>query len=135
MKRTLFFLLLVLTMMSCANVKSFNKTVWSGPTTFEKDGQKGNIITSLYFTSDSNVIVYKAVFIDTSLVVKPFKYAQGEYIIVSETQKDLKIKITGNDIQERPITYKGFCYDGNAMILVSQDSEPMVFGKTDIKLP
>lgn len=123
-------------MISCASVKNLNKTVWSGPTSFEKDGQQGNIITSLYFTSDSSVVVYKSVLIDTVLVVKPFKYAQGEYQILNKSKKDLKIKIIGDDIQGQSITYEGFCYDGNAMILVSQDNEPIILGKNnEIKLP
>ena len=139
MKKTLTVFLLAFIMCSCASMKSginFEKSVWSGPTVIENDNSTQNIVTSLYFKSSEDVDIYKAVVLDTSIVVKPFKYAIGKYTIVNKSKKDLKLKISGKDIQGQPISYDGFCYDGEAMLLVPQNGAPIVLGKNkEIRLP
>lgn len=139
MRKTLTVFLLALMMCSCASIKSsvnFEKSVWSGPTVIEHDNSTQSIVTNLYFKSSEDVDIYIAVVSDTSVIVKPFKYAIGKYTIVNKSKTDLKLKINGNDIQGQPISYDGFCYDGEAMLLVPQNGAPIVLGKNkEIRLP
>ena len=127
MKKVLISLLLVFVMYSCASYK-LEKTVWSTISTAEKDGEKGVVITSLLFRSPEDVDIYSAVVVDKDIVVKPFKFAEGKYVVSGNPREEAQIEITGSNIQNESINYKGSYHKADAMFLISQDSIPYIFG-------
>ena len=121
---------------SCASKYNLNKTVWYNLSLVEKDGVKGNLTTSLYFLSADTVDIYSSVMTDTTLVVKPFKYASGIYSISGNPKKEAKISITAETIDKSIVKYNGAYHKAEAMILVSQDFISKVYGKLpNTKLP
>jgi protein-disulfide isomerase len=127
MKKTLLLLSMALIMCSCASYK-LEKTVWSTASAVEKDGEKGVVITSLLFRSPEDVDIYSAVVVDKDVVVTPFKFAEGKYVVSGNPKKEAEIKITGSNIQNQNINYKGVYRKADAMFLISQDSIPYIFG-------
>lgn len=127
MKRTLFFLLIALSVCSCASYK-LEKTVWSTVSAVEKDGEEGVVVTSLFFRSPEDVDIYSAVVVNKDVVVTPFKFAEGKYVVSGNPRKEAEIEITGISIQNQNIYYKGAFRKTDAMFLISQDSIPHIFG-------
>jgi len=127
MKKSLLLLSMALIMCSCASYK-LEKTVWSTISAAEKDGEKGVVITSLLFRSPEDVDIYSAVVVDKDVVVKPFKFAEGKYVVSGNPRKEAQIEITGSNIQNESINYKGSYHKSDAMFLISQDSIPHIFG-------
>jgi hypothetical protein len=118
---------------SCAT-HSYNlsKTIWYNLSPAEKDGVKGNVVTSLHFISDSIVDIYNSVLVDTNLVVSPYIYAAGKYSTLGNPKKEAKITVSAVTLQKDTVSYNGIFYmKDNAMFLVSQDS----INKAYIKLP
>lgn len=127
MKKILVLLSMSLIMGSCANYK-LEKTVWSTVSAAEKNGEKGTVITSLLFRSPEDVDIYSAVVVDKEIVVTPFKFAEGKYTVSGNPKKEATLEITGRDIQNQRISYKGVYHKADAMFLISQDSIPYIFG-------
>ena len=119
--------MLAIIMCSCASYK-LEKTVWSTVSGAEKDGERGTVITSLLFRSPEDVDIYSAVVVDKEVVVTPFKFAEGKYVVSGNPRKEAEIEITGNNIQNQSINYKGVFHKTDAMFLISQDSIPYIFG-------
>lgn len=112
---------------SCASYK-LDKSVWYNLSLVEKDGVKGDMTTSLYFLSADTVDIYTSVMVDTTLVVKPFKYASGTYSVSGNPKKEAKINITAVTLDKKTVKYSGAFHKAEAMILVSQDSISKVYG-------
>jgi len=120
---------------SCASYK-LDKTIWYSPSVVEKEKIKGVLTTSLYFLSGNTVDIYSSVMVDTTLIVKPFKYASGTYSVSGNPKKEAKISITAVTLEKNTIEYNGAFHKAEAMILVSQDSISKVYGKLPkTKLP
>lgn len=127
MKKAFLFLSMALIMCSCTSYK-LEKTVWSTVSAAEKDDEKGVVITSLLFRSPEDVDIYSAVVVDKDVVVKPFKFAEGKYVVSGNPREEAQIEITGSNIQNESINYKGSYHKADAMFLISQDSIPYIFG-------
>lgn len=127
MRKIFIFSILAIIMCSCASYK-LEKTVWSTVSGAEKDGERGTVITSLLFRSPEDVDIYSAVVVDKEVVVTPFKFAEGKYVVSGNPRKEAEIEITGNNIQNQSINYKGVFHKTDAMFLISQDSIPYIFG-------
>ena len=127
MKKFFISSMLAIIMCSCASYK-LEKTVWSTVSGAEKDGERGTVITSLLFRSPEDVDIYSAVVVDKEVVVTPFKFAEGKYVVSGNPRKEAEIEITGNNIQNQSINYKGVFHKTDAMFLISQDSIPYIFG-------
>ena len=127
MKKIFIMSVFALIMCSCANYK-LDKTVWSSVSGAQKDGERGTVVTSLLFRSPEDVDIYSAVVVNKEVVVQPFKYAKGKYVVLGNPRKEAKIEITGSNIQNQSIKYKGIYHKTDAMLLISQDSIPYIFG-------
>lgn len=127
MKKTFIISMLALIMCSCASYK-LEKTVWSTVSGAEKDGERGTVITSLIFKSSEDVDIFNAVVVDNTFVVTPFKYAEGKYVVSGNPRKEAFVEINGSNIQNEKIKYKGIYHKMDAMILISQDSIPYLYG-------
>ena len=127
MKKTFIISMLALIMCSCASYK-LEKTVWSTVSGAEKDGERGTVITSLIFKSSEDVDIFNAVVVDNTFVVTPFKYAEGKYVVSGNPRKEASVEINGSNIQNEKIKYKGIYHKMDAMILISQDSIPYLYG-------
>jgi hypothetical protein len=135
-KRYLFILLGLTLLYSCSTPAYLSKTVWYSLSPAEKDGVKGSVMTSLYFLSDSSVDIYSSVIVDTNVIVKPFKIAAGNYLVSGNPKKEAQISITAKTLKKETVKYNGAFHKTEAMILVSQDSIPKVYGKLpNIKIP
>ena len=104
MKKCLF-IILGFIISSCATYK-LDKTVWYNLSPAEKDGVKGNVVTSLYFLSDKTVDIYNSVIVDTNVVVTPYKVAAGSYNVSGNPKKEAQISITAKTLQKETIKYK-----------------------------
>lgn len=120
----------------CATNKySPSKSIWYNLSPAEKDGEKGMVVTSLYFTSDSTVDIYSSVKIDTAIAVKPFKWAKGTYTVFGNPKRKANLSITAISLREEHVKYDGIFQKDDTMILVS-DSIVNAFNKVPkIKLP
>lgn len=127
MKKIFIITMLALVLCSCASYK-LEKTVWSTVSGAEKDGKRGTVVTNLIFKSSEDVDVYNAVVVDNSFVVTPFKYAEGKYVVSGNPKKEASIEINARNIQNEKINYKGVYHKKDAMILISQDSIPYLYG-------
>lgn len=127
MKKTFIILMLSLIMCGCASYK-LEDTVWSTVSGAQNKGERGSVITSLIFKSSEDVDIYSSVVVDTSLVVTPFKYAQGKYVVSGNPRKEASIEINGSNIQNEKVSYKGVYHKNDAMLLISQDSIPYLYG-------
>ncbi|MBR1512835.1 MAG: hypothetical protein IJ622_00925 [Bacteroidales bacterium] len=127
MKKIFIISSLALLLCSCASYK-LEKTVWSTVSAAEKDGERGTVITSLLFRSPEDVDIYNAVVVDKEVVVSPFKFAEGKYVVSGNPRKEAKIEIKGSNIQSQSIYYRGAYHKSDAMFLISQDSIPYIFG-------
>ena len=121
---------------SCASRNySINKTIWFNLSPAEKEGVKGTVVTSLYFTSDTTVDIYSSVKVDTTLVVKPFKWAKGKYSVSGNPKKTANLSVTATNLRNNIVKYNGIYQKDETMLLVS-DSVANVFHKMpNVKLP
>lgn len=127
MKKIYIITMLALVLCSCASYK-LEKTAWSTLSGAEKDGQRGTLVTNLIFKSSEDVDIFNAVVVDNSYVVTPFKYAEGKYVVSGNPKKEASIEINANSIQNERVIYKGVYHKKDAMILISQDSIPYLYG-------
>lgn len=126
MKKLFITIVLAFFMFSCASYK-LTKTVWSTVSGAEKDGERGTVITSLYFKTQEDVDIYNAVVVDTNIVVFPFKFAEGKYTVSGNPKKEADLKIVGKNINNDSIEYKGAYYKKDVMLLISNDSIPYIY--------
>ena len=83
----------------------------------------GNVGTSLVFNTDSTVVVYKGVSIDTTVVVSPYIFAYGKYQYKKEKGDKIKVSLSATKRDGSPYIYSGE-YDKKKgwMILNKPDS-------------
>jgi len=136
MKHTYSLIILYLILLSSCSTYKLDKTVWYNTSPVEKDGEKGIVVTSLYFVSPDTVDIYSSVLVDTNLVVTPFKIAKGTYSTTGNPKKEGKVSIIAIDLNNENVVYHGQYHKNKAMLLVSQDSIVKLFGKLpNTKLP
>ena len=87
---------------ACSSQKyNLSKTIWFNFSPAEKDGQKGSVVTSLYFTSENTVDIYSSVVVDTMVLVKPFMWAKGKYSTLGSSRQ-------GTDLSRSSDIEKGY---------------------------
>lgn len=106
MKKVLILTLPLLFLTSCVS-HELNKTVWYNLTMMQENGVMGNVGTSLVFNTDSTVVVYKGVSIDTNVVVTPFIFAYGKYQHEKLNGRNMKISISATKGDGTPYIYTG----------------------------
>ena len=99
-------LLSVLLMSSCTSVK-LSKTTWYNLDKLYYEGTTNTIGTTLYFDTDSTLVIYKGVAKDTMVVAKPFVYALGEYKIAKEDKNSYSVTFSAQNIDGDEIKYAG----------------------------
>lgn len=121
---------------ACSSQKySLSKTIWFNFSPAEKDGKKGSVVTSLYFTSESTVDIYSSVVVDTMVLVKPFMWAKGKYSTLESSRQGTDLSIEAITLKKDTILYQGMYQKDKTMILVS-DSVANVFNiMPDVQLP
>ncbi len=107
MKKIILLLLFPLFLLtSCASNK-LNKTVWYNLTMMQENGVMGNVGTSLVFNTDSTVVVYKGVSIDTTVIVPPYIFAYGQYQYKKSNNGQMQITVTATKRDGSPYVYNG----------------------------
>ena len=106
MKKSMLLLLPLLFLTSCASNK-LNKTVWYNLTIMQENGVMGNVGTSLVFNTDSTVVVYKGVSIDTTVIVSPYIFAYGQYQYKKLNGGKMQITVTATKRDGSPYVYNG----------------------------
>lgn len=107
---------------SCSSYKVAD-SLWCSATPSELDGQQGNVVDGLYFTSDNRVLMKTAVVQDTTVLVKPVYTGYGRYTCAGrKLKKGIRITIE----TEKRIIGKGTSYNGlitpKGMLLCTPDS-------------
>lgn len=107
----------------CASNK-LNRTVWYNITMMQENGVMGNVGTSLVFNTDSTVVVYKGVSIDTTVVISPYIYAYGKYIYSKIDRKNSQVSLSATTKDGSPYVYTGeYNKKDGLMILNKPDSK------------
>ena len=107
----------------CASNK-LNRTVWYNITMMQENGVMGNVGTSLVFNTDSTVVVYKGVSIDTTVVISPYIYAYGKYIYSQIDRKNSQVSLSATTKDGSPYVYTGeYNKKDGLMILNKPDSK------------
>ncbi len=133
---TLVSIICILIICSCSSKRNLEKTVWYNSSLIENNGEEGILVTSLYFYSGDTVDIYSSVLVDSTVIVKPFKYAEGTYSISNETSDETKFVINAKSIDNKPLSYEGAYHKDKAMYLITQDSLIKIYGRAkNIKLP
>jgi|GEM_PF-5663258 len=122
------YLLFTLFLVGCSTYK-LDKTIWTNASPVEKDGEKGVLVTSLYFVSDNSVDIYSSVWQDSTLLVSPFIFAKGNYTIEKGSSKETYLTIDALNVNDKKLTYEGVYFKEKGMYLLSSDSIIKVFGK------
>jgi hypothetical protein len=137
MKNSVFITLTVcLLFCGCSKQNYLSKSIWYNTSPAEKDGVQGTVVTSLYFVASDTVDIYSSVIVDSNLEVAPFKIAEGTYSVSGNPKKEAQVSITAVDINQKEVKYNGAYHKNKAMVLVTQDSIPKLFGKLPkTKLP
>ncbi len=114
---------------------NLSKTIWFNFSLAEKDGQKGSVVTSLYFTSENTVDIYSSVVVDTIVQIKPFVWAKGKYLAEGNPRKGASLSIEAITLKKDTVIYNGLYQKDRTMLLMS-DSVANIFNKMpNIKLP
>lgn len=106
---------------SCVSTLKLENTVWYNMTEAERDGEKANVYTTLYFGEDNIVNVNTSVQKDTTMIVAPCFTEYGTYTYSGNLRKGIEIHIKGINVDNMPVTYDGVIFK-KGMVLVSQDS-------------
>lgn len=132
LKRILYALVLVLLCSCTATKYQIANTSWHSSISVVNDGVNGDVITGLYFESDSVINIFKSVISDSTLIVRPYKYATGTYSVNYE--KKPIIHITAMTLQNEDIMYSGRFESKKTIFLMKQDSIKKYFGKTSMNI-
>lgn len=102
----------------CASNK-LNKTVWYNLTLMQENGVMGNVGTSLIFENDSTVSVYKGVSIDTTVIVKPYLFAYGQYKCEKVDKHNMSISLVATKRDGSPFSYVGSYNKKNGIMMLN----------------
>ena len=119
--KKLFLLFMVAFLCSCATTLKLENTVWYNMTEAERDGEKANVYTTLYFGENNIVNVNTSVRKDTTMIVAPCFTEFCTYTYSGNLRKGIEIHIKGSNVDNMPVAYDGIIFK-KGMVLVSQDS-------------
>lgn len=124
MKRKIILLLVPLVFLtSCASNK-LKRTVWYNVTMMQENGVMGNVGTSLVFNTDSTVVVYKGVSIDTTIVLSPYVFAYGTYQYTKGNENNMNVSVSVTKSDGTPYVYTGeYNKKSGVMILRTPNSQ------------
>lgn len=106
MKKELLLFLSLLFLTGCASSK-LSRTVWHNVTMMQENGVMCNVGTSLVFNTDTTVVVYKGVSIDTTVVISPYIFAYGGYLCQKKEDHEIEVKISATKSDKSPLLYSG----------------------------
>ena len=133
MKKVLILLAAVLTLWSCGTSRlaqsQVSQSAWISASPGTVDGVEGTVMMTLIFTSDKDVMVMVSVQSGDQVIVKPYEYARGTYAIDNTVKNGNGITLNLKDIQGKPLTMKGTCEKGKALVLISNDNVTRLFGR------
>lgn len=131
MKKTIFFMLTAAMLSSCTTPKLAN-TVWQTISPVSNGTDQGLLVSSIHFRQDGDVNFYNAIIADSSLVVAPYKFAKGTYMVNGNLRKEANIKINASTLQQDSLTYSGLInIKKNSMLLVRSDSTTLFYSKNN----
>ena len=114
---------LLLSGLSGCATYNLEKTIWFNISpVIENEGVKGNVVTSLYFMTDTNVDFYASVIVDSTVIVHPYMMSRGTYSTSGKPRKEAQISITAVDMQNETVKYNGAFRKTDGMFLMSHDS-------------
>lgn len=124
-------MLALVVLCSCTTPKLTN-TVWQTISPVSNGEEKGLLVSSMYFQQDGNVNYYNAIVADSSLVVAPYKFAEGKYIVEGNLKKEAKISINASTIKSDSLTCSGLInVKKNSMLLIYPDSTALFYSKNN----
>ena len=108
--------------------QTIGQTAWVNVSPGSSSEAHESVIMTLFFTNQTDVTIMTSVKTGSETIVKPFVYAFGNYTVENLSKKHKKINITAKEITGKTLSFSGESQK-NAMMLVSADSIPYVFGK------
>lgn len=133
MKKSILFAIIAITLCSCSSSYKLSNTVWYNVTQGELAGEKGDIITSLYFMEDGQMRTNICVKRDSTILVPITTTAYGTYTYKGNLKKGVKVDITSSDLYDNEKKQSGVITPGG-MLLSETDSIARVYSKTNIIL-
>ena len=126
MKKILLTLGIIL-LTSCSSYKLTN-SVWYNLTTAELEGQTGDVITSIYFYEEGQMVINTCVKQDTVVIIPPTVTALGEYRCKKGKRHSVEIQLNLTDNNGLSENKKGIITKGG-MCLFETDSVARVYFK------
>lgn len=127
MKAKLFMLfILALFLDSCASTK-LSKTMWHNITISTSEGVMTTIGTSMYFNSDSTVVLYKSASLDTIVLYEPFLYAQGNYELAKDKKGQTNIRLNTKKSDGSPYVFEGTYNKRTGLMILNQPDSKKKF--------
>lgn len=131
MKKSISILFATAILSGCTTPKLTN-TVWQTISLVSNGTEQGLLVSSMYFQKDGNINFYNAVIADSSLVIAPYKFAEGRYKVDGSLSKDASISINASTIQNDSLTYTGLInVKKNSMLLTMPDSTALFYSKNN----
>ena len=85
----------------------------------QENSVMGNVGTSFVFDTDSTIIVYKGVSIDTTVIVPPYIFAYGKYQCEKTSGKNMRISVSATKRDGSPYIYTGEYNKKDGMIVLN----------------
>ena len=124
MRKIILLFLPLLFLTSCASNK-LNRTVWYNVTMMQDNGVMGNVGTSLVFNTDSTVVVYKGVSIDTTVVIAPYIYAYGKYQYNKIDKRNMQVSLSATTRDGSSYVYSGEYNKKNGLMILNVPNSKM----------
>ena len=133
--KLIFCAVIVMFLSACAQQSYLPKSVWINVVETQASTEQAALITSLEFKTDRDVDIYHSVANKEEVVVTPFKYAKGVYMVKGNPKKEAIIEIAVKNIEGDSLKYKGVYRRNKAIVLESEDNIVKAYGKSSLKLP
>ena len=129
--KNLIYVLLLFLLSSCATPKLAN-TVWQTISPVSNGTEQGLLVSSMYFKENGKVNFYNAIVADSSLVVAPYKFAEGTYALDGNLKKEADISINASTVRNDSLTCSGLInVKKNSMLLIFPDSTALFYSKNN----
>lgn len=124
MKKTFILLVVPLLLLTGCASNKLNRTVWYNITMMQENGVMCNVGTSLVFNTDSTVVVYKGVSIDSTVIVSPYIFAYGRYQYKKLNGDNMQVSLSATKRDGTSYDYTGeYNKKDGLMILNMPDSK------------
>ena len=120
---------------ACAQQNYLPKSVWINVVETKAQAEPTALITSLEFRSDKDIDIYHLVVNKEEVIIAPFKYAKGEYVVKGNPRKEAIMEVAVQNIEGDSLRYTGIYRKNKAIILESEDHVVKAYGKSSLKLP